>query len=191
MDEMIRERIVQSASELFHAKGYRNVTLSELSERLGISKKTLYLYFDGKEQIAEAVLNRTLEAIAGKIAIVKQRQEENPIELFHNVFTELKQEMLKLNPLFLEDIQRFIPGLWERVEAFRARQLTFIEDLLQEAQQKGLLRDVNPHLVSVLLFENIQTFVRPDFAAKHGVAPFDVADTLFLLFVEGLRIDNK
>ncbi|MFH5187231.1 TetR/AcrR family transcriptional regulator [Paenibacillus sp. TAB 01] len=191
MDEAIRSRIVQAASELFNAKGYRSITLSELAVRLGMSKKTLYLYFDGKEQIAEAVLNRTLEAIAGRVAAVKERPAEDPFELFHTAFSGIKQEIMKLNPLFLEDVQRFIPELWAKVEAFRGRQLAFLEKLLEEAQRRGQIRDIDTRLVSTLLMQSIQTFVRPDFAAKHGFVLADVADTLFTLFIEGLRADNK
>ncbi|KIL41351.1 hypothetical protein SD70_07880 [Gordoniibacillus kamchatkensis] len=189
MDEAGRARILQAATELFNAKGYRSVTLGELAARLGMSKKTLYLHFSGKEDIAEAVLDRTMAAIAGKIAEAGSR-EENPVHIFEETFTAIKQEIIKLNPLFLEDVQKYVPGLWKKVEAFRARQLTFIEGLLKKAQQAGIVRDVNVRLLAVMLTESIQHFVRPDFAAKHGFAMIDIADTLFMLFTASIRMPH-
>ncbi|MCR8633726.1 TetR/AcrR family transcriptional regulator [Paenibacillus radicis (ex Xue et al. 2023)] len=190
MDEVNHLRIVQAAAELFNAKGYRNVTLSELAARLGMSKKTLYLYFSGKEEIAEAVLEQTMQAIACKVAEGAERKG-NPIQILEDTFAAIKQEIIKLNPVFLEDIQKYIPGMWKRLEDFRAGQLLFIEGLLNQAQQLGLIRDLNPKLVSAIMLQSIQTFVRPDFAAKHGVAMVEVADTLFSLFTKGLRKENN
>jgi AcrR family transcriptional regulator len=190
VDEVIRIRIVQTAAELFNTKGYRNVTLSELAERLGMSKKTLYLYFDGKEQIAGAVLENTMTAIAGKITELTQR-EGDPLGSLRDTFEGIKHELIKLSPLFLEDVQKYIPELWQRIEAFRAGQLSFIEGLLQQAHQAGLIREINPRLVAALMSESIQTFLRPDFAAKHGVTTFDVVETLLVMLIDGIRIPQN
>ncbi|CAG7618960.1 hypothetical protein PAESOLCIP111_02166 [Paenibacillus solanacearum] len=190
MEDMVKGRIVKEAAELFHTKGYRSVTLSELAARLGMSKKTLYLYFSGKEEIAEAVLGLTMNAIAGSIT-EQLKREDDPLGVLRKTFYGIKGELVKLHPIFLEDIQKFAPGLWERLEQFRARQLVFIEELLTRAKQAGQIRDVHPRLVAAMMMDSIQRMVRPDFAAKHGVAIPEVADTLFLLFLEGLRANRK
>lgn len=189
MDEAMRIRIVQTATDLFHKKGYRSMTLSELSAQLGMSKKTLYVYFSGKEQIAAAVLENTMAAISAGID-ESTRQAGDPLHLLRDTLHGVKQEIVKLNPMFLEDIQKYIPELWERIEAFRAGQLTFIEKLLVQAQQAGLIRNVDPRVAAVLMSESVQTFLRPDFASKHGFTTFDVAETLLVMFTEGLRIHN-
>lgn len=189
MDETVRLRIVKEAAELFNGKGYRSVTLSELAARLGMSKKTLYLYFKGKEEIAEAVLGLTLNTIAGIVA-EQTKKGADPIDLLQETFKSIKYEIVKLHPLFLEDIQKYAPALWERIEAFRGRKLIFIEELLTRAKQAGRIRNVDPRLVAAIMMDSIQRTVRPDFAAKHGFTMLDVADTLFALFIEGLRTDR-
>lgn len=190
MDESIRIRILQAAAELFKAKGYRSATLSELATQLGMSKKTLYMYFTGKEQIAEAVMELMLNTIEGRVAEAKKMQG-SPLVVIRAVFASIKKEILQLNPLFLEDVQKFVPGLWRRLEQFRAHQLSFMEELLVQAQQQGLIRDLNPKLTSVILMDSIQRYVRPDFAAKHGVAMVEVAETLFTLLFEGIRATDE
>jgi AcrR family transcriptional regulator len=190
MDEAVKLRIVKEAAALFNAKGYRTVTLSELATRLGMSKKTLYQYFSGKEDIAAAVLEVAMTAVAGAIA-GQMRQRGDPLRLLQETFASIKQEVTKLNPLFIEHIQIHAPALWERLEAFRGRQLAFIEELLTRAKQADLIRDVNPRLVAAVMMESIQHMVRPDFAARHGGTMLEVADTLFALFLEGLRTDSS
>jgi AcrR family transcriptional regulator len=189
VDEAMRIRIIKTAADLFHKKGYRSMTLSELSAQLGMSKKTLYVYFSGKEQIAAAVLENTMAAISARID-ESTRQAGDPLHLLRDTLYGVKQELVKLNPMFLEDIQKYIPELWERIEAFRTGQLTFIEKLLVQAQQAGLIRNVDPRVAAVLMSESVQTFLRPDFASKYGFTTIDVAETLLVMFTEGLRIHN-
>ncbi|MDD9270499.1 TetR/AcrR family transcriptional regulator [Paenibacillus sp. GCM10023248] len=190
MDESVRSRIVQEAADLFNAQGYRGVTLSELASRLGMSKKTLYLYFSGKEEIAEAVLETVLKAVA---IHVKEHMETtgHPLDVFERVFMGIKGELIKLHPLFLNDIQKYIPSLWEKLEAFRSAQLTFIERLLQRAMQEGHIRNVNPKLVTAIMLESIHRMARPDVAAKYGVTMVEMGETLFGLFMYGLRTDES
>ncbi|WP_248929828.1 TetR/AcrR family transcriptional regulator [Paenibacillus hamazuiensis] len=190
MDETVKLRIVREAAGLFQAKGYRNVTLSELAARLGMSKKTLYQYFGGKEEIAEAVMGQTMKAIADVVA-ESAKQGGDPLRVLQETFGGIRNEITKLSPLFLEDLQKFVPGLWEQVEAFRARQMVFIEELLVKAKEAGSIRDVNPRLAAAIMMETIQRMARPDFAARQGVTMSEVADTLFVLFIEGLRADGK
>ena len=44
----IRQRIVEAARAHFFSHGFRRVTMDDLAEELGISKKTLYAHFPGK-----------------------------------------------------------------------------------------------------------------------------------------------
>lgn len=190
MDESIRSRIVQEAADQFNAKGYRGVTLSELASRLGMSKKTLYLYFSGKEEIAEAVLDTILKAIANHVKEHTQTSG-HPLDVFERVFMSIKGELVKLHPLFLNDIQKYIPNLWAKLEAFRSAQLTFIERLLQRAMEEGHIRNVNPKLVTAIMLESIQRMVRPDVAARYGVTMVEMGETLFGLYMHGLRTSQS
>src|SRR5215216_7225296 len=51
-----RRRIVDAARVHFFSHGFRSVTMDDLAEELGISKKTLYAHFPGKIDLLEAVL---------------------------------------------------------------------------------------------------------------------------------------
>ena len=64
-----RRGIVDAAWELFKTNGFERTTMSEISERVGGSKATLYSYFKSKDELfaaamEQAVLERTDEAFA-------------------------------------------------------------------------------------------------------------------------------
>ena len=51
-----RERIIDVANRLFYAEGIRAVSVDTISEKAGISKKTLYYHFKSKDDLIAAYL---------------------------------------------------------------------------------------------------------------------------------------
>src|SRR5438105_15828859 len=50
------QRIVTAARRHFFAHGFRSVTMDDLAEELGMSKKTLYAFFPSKDALLRSVL---------------------------------------------------------------------------------------------------------------------------------------
>jgi AcrR family transcriptional regulator len=74
MDEKpnVKQTILTRALDLFAAKGYEGVSVSELTEAACITKPTLYYYFGSKEGVFEAVIQShytLLNAIITKNAV--------------------------------------------------------------------------------------------------------------------------
>jgi AcrR family transcriptional regulator len=59
--ERTRQRILDAAGHCFAANGYAKTTVEEIAIQAGVSKALVYHHFRGKEQILEAVLERTLD----------------------------------------------------------------------------------------------------------------------------------
>jgi hypothetical protein len=50
----MKDKIIEKAGELFLNLGFKSVTMDEIANELGISKKTLYKYFSNKHSLVEA-----------------------------------------------------------------------------------------------------------------------------------------
>ena len=64
VESLTRQRIVGAARRHFFAHGFRTVTMDDIAEELGMSKKTLYAHFPSKTALVEAVLLDKLGGIA-------------------------------------------------------------------------------------------------------------------------------
>ena len=53
-----RQRLLDCALELFSQRGYNSVGVREVVEVVGVTKPTLYHYFDSKRGLLEAILQR-------------------------------------------------------------------------------------------------------------------------------------
>jgi len=81
--EVRRQQFIKAAEELFRAKGYDKVTMSEIADRVGVSHGAYFYYYKSKEELMRAVLansvmenRRYLEALASageKTALEKMR----------------------------------------------------------------------------------------------------------------------
>ena len=56
------ERLLEAASELFYREGIRAVGVDTISERAGVSKRTLYNRFGGKDELVAEYLRRRDES---------------------------------------------------------------------------------------------------------------------------------
>ncbi|WP_439572811.1 TetR/AcrR family transcriptional regulator [Phreatobacter sp.] len=51
-----RSIIVEAADALFYERGLRSVSMDEIAERAGVTKRTLYYHFDSKDELIAAYL---------------------------------------------------------------------------------------------------------------------------------------
>jgi AcrR family transcriptional regulator len=59
--ETRRQRILEAATTVFARKGYRHSSVSDIIEAAGIARGTFYLYFQSKEEIFLALIDRWFE----------------------------------------------------------------------------------------------------------------------------------
>jgi AcrR family transcriptional regulator len=55
-DSETRQRILSTAQQIFLKTGFSKVTMDELANELGMSKKTLYKHFSSKEDLLKVIM---------------------------------------------------------------------------------------------------------------------------------------
>ncbi|MHC2990790.1 TetR family transcriptional regulator [Pontibacter sp. HJ8] len=173
----IRQTIIARARELFFTHGYTKVLMSELARQLGMSKKTLYLYFDGKEDLLNAVIRDYLAEGQQEIERILNDTglefEEKAIRYFRYIGNRL----LVVNRQLMTDIRKNAPGSWQllynyKVEAAFKR----FHTLLNEGMRKGHVRqDINRPLAVLLYSSVLETIFNPDHTRQ---LPQELTDAL-------------
>jgi AcrR family transcriptional regulator len=70
-----RRQILDGAREVFLARGFDGASMGEIAKMAGVSKGTLYVYFDSKESLFEAL---TIEEKRGLAEVLFQLDAEDP-----------------------------------------------------------------------------------------------------------------
>jgi AcrR family transcriptional regulator len=77
--------LVAAALDLFVEKGYAGTRLEDVAAHAGVSKGTLYLYFDNKEELFKAVVRDSIVAQISAVAQEVQRFDGPSDELLRHV----------------------------------------------------------------------------------------------------------
>ena len=85
--QQTRETIVRVALELFAERGYDETTLAEIAEAADVSPRTIFSYFDSKEEILFCEESSSLEEVK---AALEQRQEgTTTVDAIRNLLADM------------------------------------------------------------------------------------------------------
>ncbi|WP_199613571.1 TetR/AcrR family transcriptional regulator [Paenibacillus alkalitolerans] len=143
MENVNRTRVLKAARDLFNTRGYRSVTIQDLAGKLGMSKKTVYQYFSSKEEIATAVVEESMEKVR-QVLSVSDRSQSDPLLEIKEILIHVKDESIRFGPLFLMDIEKYLPELSNRYKRLRHEGNQYIVQLFTTAQHIGLIKQNIP-----------------------------------------------
>jgi len=147
-----RRDIVDTAWEVFRAKGFDGASMSDVAERLGGSKATLYRYFGSKEELFAAALEEAL-------------QEQNE-EAYQRITRDanLRERLLEFAETYLKfrltpemiGVHRLMIASAERSDLSAVLRAQFIDpnwrrfaDVIEGEMAAGRLRKADPYLTSI------------------------------------------
>lgn len=149
----MRDKIIYKASELFLGLGFKSVTMDDIANELGISKKTIYVHFPNKTKLVEATTLHVFETVSCGIDHICGL-EKNPIEeVFETkrfVMDHLKNE--KSSPQY--QLQKYYPKIFSTLKAkqFEVMQGCVIENL-NRGIKLGLYREtIDVQFISRIYF---------------------------------------
>jgi AcrR family transcriptional regulator len=67
----LEKSIVVVATELFLSLGFKSVTMDDIAVEMGISKKTIYNFFENKEQLVKKAVFNLYDAITSGIESIR------------------------------------------------------------------------------------------------------------------------
>lgn len=190
-DKDARQQILDAAQRIVYGRGISAVRMDELAQSLGMSKKTLYQHFHGKDELLEAM--QELMHARHREAFRTALQDTGTAFL-----TRLKQVMRlgwkassELSPAIVQDMQRHSPQLWARHEQFREEMiLSTFRQLLTEGQQLGLFRqDLRMDIVLDMFLSAIIYSLSPDALYQKSYSVQEAHETFFTLMFEGILTD--
>ncbi|GAB3491916.1 TetR/AcrR family transcriptional regulator [Amycolatopsis cihanbeyliensis] len=125
-----RQALVEAAMRLFQEKGYERTTVAEIADAAGVSTKTLFNYFPGKEELIFGHRRERVDSLRDRIAA--RGEGEQPADLLTRVVEELLTSIMATGdePGFELNLEQ--ARLIMAVPELRARSL----QLLVDAQQR-------------------------------------------------------
>lgn len=130
----MKDAIVNKASDLFLNLGFKSVTMDDIANALGISKKTIYVHFSNKSELVDAVSFYLFDGICNGIDTICDQSANPIVELYDIkmfVMHHLKNE--KVSPQY--QLKKYYPQTYSRLH--RA-QFNKMHESVSESLQKGI-----------------------------------------------------
>jgi AcrR family transcriptional regulator len=158
-----RQRIVEGAREHFFSHGFRSVTMDDLAEEQGISKKTLYAHFPSKIALLEAVLADKFAGVETTLEEIARAYPHDFPAALHELLANMQRELDEIKPPFVRDMRQKAPQVFKIVERRRAELIErFFGRLFTEGQRSGMVRKDLPAKVMIeVLLGAVQAIVNP------------------------------
>ncbi|HEY8464111.1 MAG TPA: TetR/AcrR family transcriptional regulator [Bacillota bacterium] len=190
-----RELIIQTAQQLFEEQGFDRTTVEAIAARAELGKGTIYSYFQSKEQIYIAILEKGLD-------LLKERMDQalqNPasaIDALHkmfDVFIEYHQERKDfVETLFVQVDKQNLFKLSGLVGGLKNKASVWVEQVakvLAWGIERGEFKPVDIFKTAQIIVGMILGLIMQHETGQTPEAILDYRDTLFQLVLEGIRVE--
>lgn len=108
-----KELIVSSAKKVILEKGYKNISVEDITNEAGIAKGSFYTYFKSKNLVIDYILEEVIAKRKNEFKLDKRKSLENTIKSLVRTRIKLDDEKLKEN-LVLVNLFRNVTSLDEK-----------------------------------------------------------------------------
>ena len=179
--------IISKVSELYLKYGIKSVTMDDVARELGISKKTLYLYFKDKDELVKKVIELHLSGMHDDMKNLVP-EKVNAIEELLFVSKFITQYFKKINPSVTYDLQKYYPEVWKDITINRREHIykqikdNMIRGIKEELYRSDLHIDIIAHFY-LFRMEMSQTF---DLIVNHKYSFEEIFNTSFQYHIRGI-----
>ena len=182
-----KDRILHKANELFFRYGVRSITMDEIAAQCGISKKTIYQFFEDKDALVAAVLDKEIDNTQGRCLDTRDVSENAVHEVFLAMEYVIQMfDSMHSNVMF--DLHKHHPESYHKLEQHKSKFLyTVTKENIERGQQEGLYRtELNAEILAYMRLETVFMTVRQELIPRHQYPPSVVMQEISDHFLYGL-----
>lgn len=171
--------------------GFSKVTLDEIAGDLGMSKKTLYKYFENKKDLLRAGLRARMRDMAKEIdGIVSS--EQSFADKLAGVMMVVGKQVSKVSRTAQQDLQKFTPEIWKELDTFRREQIfTKMGKMVSQARSENVFRpDVDEQVLVLMILNCVQGILNPEVLSQHAFSAEQAFRMIFRTIFVGALTDR-
>ncbi len=183
----IKQRIQQAAHELVMQYGIRSVSMDDIAANLGMSKKTIYLYFKDKDELVEAVVDGVIDTNQCICNTDREKADNAVHEIF--LVMDMMVEMFKtMNPSILFDMQKYHPAAFKKFQKHRNE---YLYNVCKQNLERGIAEElyrpeINVDILARYRVETMLTAFNPEFQRTVKQSLIKIEQEIIVHYLFGL-----
>lgn len=153
-----KKMLIEVARGLFAEKGKKEVTMNDIAEASKKGRRTLYTYFNNKEDIYKAVIDKELEQVLDRLKVVSTEKVEPDVMLTNHILTHLDaiRDVVTRNGSLRADFFHDIYEVERTRRKIDVQEIALIRSILNNGIDKGVFKRMDLELSSIIIFYSIK-----------------------------------
>lgn len=190
---LTRERIIDSASQLFSQNNYHEVMIEDVAKNANIAKGTVYNYFESKEELYFSLIEQKMSALTNSL-IEKIRGENDKVSSLHAFILHNYMFMMKYQNFFrIYQKESFNKQneLCNEITELENRLKKLLVDIINEGEKEGVFRKTDIALTTELILGSLFAAVNNGIIKNYSKEQLKVErEKLFQFILQSLYQDR-
>ena len=183
--EEARLQIIETARSIFSHFGFKKTTMEEIAQATRKGKSSIYYYFNSKEEIFKAVVEKEAEEI--KVELHKKISGiEDPVERLKIYITVRMRKLSKLTNIYSalkSDYLSQFEFIEEIRKSYNLDEVRSVAGIIQDGIEKGIFTVDDPNLSAIAIVTAMKGLEIPIFVSKeHGNFEARMSNLINFLF---------
>jgi AcrR family transcriptional regulator len=147
VDQSMPDRILDATERLLARYGYRKMTMDDIAQEAGIGKRTIYVHFPSKEEVALASIDRVVARLQQRLRELSSGPDSVSRRLRYMLlcrvlfrFDSVRDYSHSLDDLF----ESLRPAYMARRQRYFAQEAAIFTEILSEGMAAGVFRRGDP-----------------------------------------------
>ncbi|MBD0776942.1 TetR/AcrR family transcriptional regulator [Maribacter sp. ANRC-HE7] len=136
-----KDLILEKATTMFTEYGIHSLSMDDVANACGVSKRTIYKYYQNKADLIDQIITKKIETFKNSIEDITMNSENAVVEL-HRFFKLYKVVISSYTPTLIRDIKRY--NLQISLKFSRINNdiiLPFVYNNIEKGQVEGLYKE--------------------------------------------------
>lgn len=180
----MRDKILYAVSENVQIYGIRKINLDIIASQLKISKKTIYKYFNNKEDIIKTYLNEIIDTDKENTKKILTSDSFIGDKCFKLLHVEHKYNFPSS---IINDIKKYYKDEWNKLLELKKYKINSLFNILTELKQQNKLRDdINLSIIALMINDISEKLLDNELLKEYGVGYNQAIDNIVKVVLNGI-----
>ena len=164
--------------------------MDDLARLSGVSKKTIYQYYEDKDVLVHAVVMDLIQ-LHERLFNTYQSIAKDAIDEVITMDTRLFGIWTDIRPSFFYEVKKFFPEAWLELEYYSLKMRNLIIGNLERGKKEGLYRnDINIVLIAELRIHQHTNLLRSKFVTTQKMSTDQLVRELAILYLQSITTEK-
>ena len=185
MDDL-KNKILVNTIKVFNKKGLK-LTMDDVAEQMGISKKTIYKYFNSKEEIFDQIVDYIFDGIKARENEILTEEELSIDERTRKLLAAFPESFTAIDFSKLGDLKDKYPKIYKKMTRRLESGWEPTMELLEQGRKEGIYReDADFTIFKIMMDASIAKLFETDTLKKTKIKYVDCLNQIVDILLLGI-----